>query len=132
LTSGAKSCAGANLETKRRERFPPRHAVAPEIVFAPTTEIFRQLTAQPGWDLAGTQAQQFDRVAAGRGRAARILDDAAPAALLHEMLHVLVEAEASAQTPLWLREGLVEVLAGESRWIQHLRSLQLLCQVNVH
>jgi hypothetical protein len=34
--------------------------------------------------------------------------------LLHEMLHVLVEAEASAQTPLWLREGLVEVLAGES------------------
>ena len=34
--------------------------------------------------------------------------------LLHEMLHVLVEAEASERTPLWLREGLVEVLAGES------------------
>jgi hypothetical protein len=30
------------------------------------------------------------------------------------MLHVLVEAEASERAPLWLREGLVEVLAGES------------------
>ena len=34
--------------------------------------------------------------------------------LLHEMLHALVESEAGARTPLWLREGLVEVLAGEA------------------
>jgi predicted glycosyl hydrolase (DUF1957 family) len=33
--------------------------------------------------------------------------------LLHEMLHAEVEAECSTRTPLWLREGLVEVLAGE-------------------
>ena len=30
------------------------------------------------------------------------------------MLHVLVEAEATERAPLWLREGLVEVLAGET------------------
>jgi hypothetical protein len=34
--------------------------------------------------------------------------------LLHEMLHVLVEDEAGAKAPLWLREGLVEALAGEA------------------
>ena len=42
------------------------------------------------------------------------MDATASATLLHEMLHVLVEAEASERTPLWLREGLVEVLAGET------------------
>lgn len=35
--------------------------------------------------------------------------------LLHEMLHVLVEAEAGERAPLWLREGLVGLLAGEAR-----------------
>ena len=38
----------------------------------------------------------------------------ASATLLHEMLHVLVEAEAGERAPLWLREGLVEVLADSS------------------
>jgi len=38
----------------------------------------------------------------------------AAATLLHEMLHVLVEAEAGERTPLWLREGLVEVMADGS------------------
>ena len=33
--------------------------------------------------------------------------------LQHEFLHVLVESEAGAYAPLWLREGLVEVLADE-------------------
>jgi hypothetical protein len=31
--------------------------------------------------------------------------------LLHEFLHVLVEQEAGEKAPLWLREGLVEMLA---------------------
>ena len=86
-------------------------AIAPEIVFAPTTEVFRQLTAQPGWDLAGTQGStivlQPNAVLDAHSRDAS-------GTLLHEMLHVLVEAEASDRAPLWLREGLVEVLAGGS------------------
>jgi hypothetical protein len=36
------------------------------------------------------------------------------ATLPHEMLHILVEAEAGEHAPLWLREGLVEVLAGDA------------------
>jgi hypothetical protein len=38
--------------------------------------------------------------------------------LLHEFLHVLVEQQAGASAPLWLREGLVETLAapGKRKW----------------
>ncbi|MGA1982980.1 MAG: SpoIID/LytB domain-containing protein [Acidobacteriaceae bacterium] len=97
--------------SEAQKRFPPRHSIAPEVVFAPTTEIFRQLTAQPGWVLACTRADlivlQPDAVMRAHGRTAS-------AALLHEMLHVLVEAEAGERAPLWLREGLVEALAGET------------------
>jgi hypothetical protein len=35
--------------------------------------------------------------------------------LLHEFLHSLVEEQATAHTPLWLREGLVEAWAGDAR-----------------
>ena len=96
-------------ETQRR--FPPRQAITPQIVFAPTTEVFRQMTTQPGWALASTRdttiVLQPDAVLHRNGRDPRTT-------LLHEMLHVLVEAEASERTPLWFREGLVEVLAGEN------------------
>lgn len=97
--------------SEAQKRFAPRRAIAPEIVFAPTTEIFRQLTAQPGWVLASTRGNlivlESAAVLSAHGRTASTT-------LRHEMLHVLVEAEADQRTPLWLREGLVEVLAGES------------------
>jgi len=93
-----------------QRRFPPKRTIAPEIVFAPTTEVFRQMTAQPGWMLASTQGARIvvqpEAVLRANER-----DDAST--LSHEMLHVLVEDEASGRAPLWLREGLVEVLAGE-------------------
>jgi stage II sporulation protein D len=99
--------------SEAQTRFPPHspaaRAMAPEIIFAPTTEVFRQLTAQPGWSLASTQGStivlQPDAILRAQPRDG--------SAMLHEMLHVLVEAESTAQAPLWLREGLVEVLAGE-------------------
>lgn len=94
-----------------QRRFPPRHAITPEIVFAPTTEVFRQLTTQPGWVLASTRGSTI----VYRAEAAfHAHGQDASATLLHEMLHVLVEAEAGQRAPLWLREGLVEMLAGES------------------
>jgi predicted glycosyl hydrolase (DUF1957 family) len=34
--------------------------------------------------------------------------------LRHEFLHALVEEQATAHTPLWLREGLVEVWSGDA------------------
>jgi stage II sporulation protein D len=91
--------------------FPPRRPVAPQITMAPSTELFRQLTAQPGWELASTRGNivvlQPDSVLRAQGRDPTQV-------LLHEFLHVLVEDEAGAHAPLWLREGLVEVLAGDS------------------
>ena len=110
LTAGRKTMLERTWN-EAQKRFPPRHPIEPEILFAPTTELFRQLTAEPGWALASTRGSaivlQPDAVLLTHGR-----DDAAT--LLHEMLHVLVEAETSERTPLWLREGLVEVLAGET------------------
>jgi stage II sporulation protein D len=97
--------------SEAQTRFPPRQLTAPEIILAPTTEVFRQLTAQPGWMLASTRGNsivlQPDAVLSVQGRAASDT-------LLHEMLHVLVEAEADERAPLWLREGLVEVLVDEA------------------
>jgi stage II sporulation protein D len=96
--------------SEAQKRFPPRRAIAPEIVVAPTTEVFRQLTTEPGWAFASTSGNtivlQPDTVLHAHGHDAS-------ATLLHEMLHVLVESECTDRTPLWLREGLVEVLAGE-------------------
>jgi stage II sporulation protein D len=110
FSSGRKAALEQTWSEAQR-LFPPQHGVAPEIVFSPTTEVFRQLTGQPGWDLAGTQGStivmQPNAVVLAHSRDAS-------GTLLHEMLHVLVEAEASDRAPLWLREGLVEVLAGES------------------
>jgi stage II sporulation protein D len=93
-----------------RRRFPPRRAVAPVLIFAPSTELFRQLTSQPGWMLASTQGNEIVLQSESVLRADRRDETAA---WLHEMLHVAVEAESNSRTPLWLREGLVEVLAGE-------------------
>ena len=66
---------------------------------------------QPGWTLASTRgstiALQPEAVLRTRGRNE-------VGTIRHEMLHVLVEAECSDRAPLWLREGLVEVLDEEA------------------
>jgi stage II sporulation protein D len=100
----------ARMWGEAQKRFTPRRAATPELVFAPTTEVFRQMTGQPGWMLASTRDNvivlQPEAELQAHGRNAE-------KTLLHEMLHVLVESEASERAPLWLREGLVEVLANE-------------------
>ena len=105
-----KELQAAWAEAQRR--FPVQRAPSPQIVIAPTTEVFRQLTGQPGWALASTSGSsivlQPDAVLRAHG------SDAANT-MLHEMLHVLVESEASDRAPLWLREGLVEELAGQAK-----------------
>jgi stage II sporulation protein D len=93
------------------QRFPVRGAIISEIIFAPSTEIFRQLTSQPGWALASTRGSEI--VLQPKAIFRRGGDDVR-STLLHEMLHVLVESVANDRTPLWLREGLVEELAGET------------------
>ncbi|WP_263359721.1 SpoIID/LytB domain-containing protein [Acidicapsa ligni] len=102
------------------KRFPPQQEIHPEIIFASTTEVFRQLTTQPGWALASTRGDtivlQPEAILHARGRVAS-------ETLMHEMLHVLVESESNERTPLWLREGLVEVLAGEHFESAHTMSI---------
>jgi stage II sporulation protein D len=95
---------------RARQRFAPRTPISPSLTFATSTELFRQLAVEPGWALAGTRGQTIVLQPASilAARHVRLAD-----LLLHEFLHVLVEAEASDRAPLWLREGLVEVLAGE-------------------
>ncbi len=98
--------------TMAKSRFPPCCQVTPYLVFAPTTEIFRQLTSQPGWLLASTSGAKIVLQPATVFEANHV---ALGETLRHEMLHVAVESSASAKTPLWLREGIVEALAGEAR-----------------
>jgi stage II sporulation protein D len=93
------------------QRFPPHKKVSPDVTFTPSTEIFRQLTSQPGWTLASTHGAQIVL------QPAAVLNQAGintGKILLHEMLHILVESEASDHAPLWLREGIVEELSGEA------------------
>lgn len=81
----------------------------PTVIFSPSSELFRQNTEQPGWNLASTSGNttvlQPLAVLAKNGSSLQPL-------LLHEFLHMRVEAEAGDRAPLWLREGLVEALAG--------------------
>jgi stage II sporulation protein D len=91
---------------KAEALYPPRGKVQPEVWEYPTTELFRQSTHEPGWMMASTQgARVFLQPEPLLQRSGREEET-----LLHEFLHVLVESEASAQSPLWLREGLVEAL----------------------
>jgi stage II sporulation protein D len=75
-----------------------------------STPAFRDATLAPGWVAAFTEG---DRIAVQPPRtlAARKL---LAGTLLHEFLHALVEARATSQTPLWLREGLVEAWSGDA------------------
>ena len=71
---------------------------------------FANATLAPGWVAAFTEGDQIAlqplRILAARKLLATVAR--------HEFLHALVEEQAAAQTPLWLREGLVEAWAGDA------------------
>jgi len=74
-----------------------------------STAAFRDATLAPGWVAAFTEgdliALQPLRILASR----KLLESV----VQHEFLHALVEEQAGPHTPLWLREGLVEVWASD-------------------
>ncbi|MGA3264098.1 MAG: SpoIID/LytB domain-containing protein [Terracidiphilus sp.] len=76
-----------------------------------STPAFRDATLAPGWVAAFTEGNWIGTqplsTLAGRKLLAAILR--------HEFLHALIESQAAANTPLWLREGLVEAWSGEAR-----------------
>jgi stage II sporulation protein D len=82
------------------------NATTPFIVRAfASTPGFREATLAPGWVAAFTEGNWIGtqplRTLAGRHLLA--------GTMRHEFLHALVEQQAGVHTPLWLREGLVEV-----------------------
>jgi stage II sporulation protein D len=83
----------------------------PTVQELPTVELFRQTTGEPGWTLASTRGNAvFLQPASVRQN-----NGGSGPVLLHEFLHVLVEQQAGGNAPLWLREGLVEILAGPQK-----------------
>jgi stage II sporulation protein D len=83
----------------------------PTVQELPTVELFRQTTGEPGWTLASTRGNTvFLQPASVRQN-----NGGTGPVLLHEFLHVLVEQRAGGNAPLWLREGLVEILAGPQK-----------------
>jgi len=98
---------GDAMWAKAQSLFPPKSVIHPTVQALPTTELFRQMTNQPGWILASTRGSNIFL------QPLNILKKNGSTAdtLLHEFLHALIEQEATPQTPLWLREGLVEALA---------------------
>lgn len=76
-----------------------------------STPAFRDASLAPGWVAAFTEGDEI-AVQPLRILAARKLLEGT---MLHEFLHALVEEQATAHTPLWLREGLVEAWSGDVR-----------------
>jgi len=105
-----------NPEVTQAARFAWQRALAllppagetprPNIILAPTTELFRQMAAGPGYLLAVTRGSQITL------QPLPILKRNGPIEplLLHEFLHTLIESQSTDKAPLWLREGLPEAL----------------------
>jgi stage II sporulation protein D len=76
-----------------------------------SASAFREATLAPGWVAAFTEGNWIATQSLTTLAARKILVPT----LRHEFLHALVESEAAPHTPLWLREGLVEVWNGDAR-----------------
>jgi SpoIID/LytB domain protein len=91
-----------------------------ELRFHPTVEAYRRATGQPWWTSARTTGTRVDllplSVLTKRGTVELTLK--------HECVHVLTESTLAGR-PLWIREGLAAVLAGESANTAHDRGAEL-------
>jgi stage II sporulation protein D len=92
-------------------QFPVAKAPEPLVVVASSTEMFRQMTGQPGWDLASTRGNVVTLQPEQILRKPRQGGGNEESTLRHELLHALIESEATDRAPLWLREGLAEALS---------------------
>jgi stage II sporulation protein D len=77
-----------------------------EIRVYPTVDAFRNATGEPGWVAAHTDGRRIHLQPAAVLRT----HDALERVLRHELIHVLMEAQAAAGLPVWFREGLVGYL----------------------
>jgi hypothetical protein len=99
--------ARALAEAQSRSGLNSRAAIA--VRAYRSTPAFRDATLAPGGVAAFTEGDLIALQPLRVLRARKLL----ACTLRHEFLHALVEEQATAQTPLWLREGLVEAWSGE-------------------
>ena len=76
-----------------------------------STPAFRDATLAPGWVAAFTEGNNIAVQPLHILAARKLLEGT----LRHEFLHALVEGQAAVNSPLWLREGLVEAWSGDVR-----------------
>jgi stage II sporulation protein D len=94
--------ARARAEAVQRSGLNARDALTVR-AFA-STEAFREATLAPGWVAAFTEGRWIGTQPMRTLAARQLL----AGTMRHEFLHALVEQQAGARAPLWLREGLVE------------------------
>ena len=77
-----------------------------ELRIYPDLDTFRNATGEPGWVAAHTEGRRIDLqpVAVLRSK------DALESTLSHELLHIMMDAQAGPGLPLWFREGLPDFL----------------------
>jgi stage II sporulation protein D len=75
-----------------------------------STPAFRDATLAPGWVAAFTEGNWIGAQPLSTLASRKLL----VSVLRHEFLHALVEGQAAPNTPLWVREGLVEVWSGDA------------------
>jgi stage II sporulation protein D len=93
----------------RRTQWPVPAGI--EIRLYPTVDAFRNSTGEPGWVAAHADGRRIHLQPASVLRAHGALDRV----LRHELIHVLMEAQAAPSLPLWFREGLAEYLDPSNR-----------------
>jgi stage II sporulation protein D len=76
-----------------------------------STGTFRDATLAPGWVAAFTEGNWIATQPLGTLASRKMLVPT----LRHEFLHALIESQAAAGTPLWLREGLVAAWGGDAK-----------------
>ncbi len=79
----------------------------PQIKIYPSISVYRDATGEPGWVAASTLGSTIRLQPITVLQRTHSLDST----LRHEFLHMLIEANAAPNAPLWLREGLAIYLA---------------------
>jgi stage II sporulation protein D len=79
----------------------------PQVKVYPSIGVYRDATGEPGWLAANT----FGNVVRLQPISALQRAGSLDSTLRHEFLHILIEANAAPNAPLWLREGLAIYLA---------------------
>ena len=93
LNAAERALAWAEWQTRLHA------ALRPAVYVYPSVEMFRNATGEPGWVAASTRGNKI------RMQPAKVLGTRVEKILRHEFVHVLLESDAAAQTPLWFAKG---------------------------